>query len=43
VVEQGGFMHVIALMFMQNARQSLMGTFVASSMTLENGPPNLSI
>jgi hypothetical protein len=43
VVEQGGFMHVITLMLVQNTRQSLMGTFLASSMALENGPPNLSI
>lgn len=43
MVEQGGSMHVITLMFVQNARQSLMGTFLASSMALENGPPNLSI
>jgi hypothetical protein len=43
VVEQSDFMHVITLMLVQNTRQSLMGTFLASSMALENGPPNLSI
>jgi len=43
VVEQAGSMHVITLMFVQNTRQSLMGTFLASFMALENGPPNLSI